>query len=181
MNFSETRIKGVYLIKAPLFKDSRGVFSENFHREKYSFLGSESYFVQDNYSTSLKGTLRGLHFQKSPHAQAKLVRALQGEILDVAVDLRPSSPTFGQHVTALLSEDNGAQLFIPRGFAHGFSVLSAHALVYYKCDSYYNVESEAGLRYDDQDLNIDWKLAGSSPVISQKDLSWPFLNDMRLK
>ena len=174
---TETELKGCYILEPQIFKDERGHFFESFnHKDFVGAIGEEVNFVQDNQSFSKRGVLRGLHFQKGEHAQAKLVRVLQGTVLDVAVDLRKDSATFGQHVSIELSGENKKQLFVPRGFAHGFVVLSETANFFYKCDNYYNKDSEGGIIYNDPSCNIDWHLPNNSLVLSQKDLELPQLN-----
>ena len=174
MTIEQTPLNGCLLLKPTVFNDDRGYFFESYNQEKFDNLtGGNVRFVQDNQSYSVKGTLRGLHFQKGEHAQAKLVRVVKGEVLDVAVDMRPGSPTFGQHYSAILSETNNAQMFVPRGFAHGFVVLSDEAIFFYKCDNFYNKASEGGLHYADPNLNIDWKLPHDELVVSDKDKVLP--------
>ena len=168
---TETRLKGCFILEPKIFEDERGYFYESFnHKDFCKAIQKEVTFVQDNQSFSKKGVLRGLHFQKGEYAQAKLVHVLMGKVLDVAVDLRKESPTFGQHVTVELSNDNKRQLFVPRGFAHGFVVLSETALFFYKCDNYYNKEAEEGIIYNDPDLNIDWRIESDEVIVSKKDL-----------
>ncbi|RVT99870.1 dTDP-4-dehydrorhamnose 3,5-epimerase [Mucilaginibacter limnophilus] len=175
MTIEQTPLEGCYLIKPAVFNDDRGYFFESYNQEKFdNLLGNNIRFVQDNQSYSVKGTLRGLHFQKGEHAQAKLVRVVKGEVLDVAVDMRPGSVTFGQHFSALLTESNQLQMFVPRGFAHGFVVLSDEAIFFYKCDNFYNKASEGGLHYADPTLNIDWKLPHDELVVSEKDKVLPY-------
>jgi dTDP-4-dehydrorhamnose 3,5-epimerase len=153
---------------------------ESFNQKTFeNGIGQETFFVQDNQSFSSKGVLRGLHYQCGEHAQAKLVRVLQGEVLDVAVDIRPESETFGQYESVLLSGSNQRQFFIPKGFAHGFLVLSETATFFYKCDQFYNKESEGGIHYKDATLNIDWQMADSELLISEKDLVQPAFNEAR--
>ncbi|TBN00190.1 dTDP-4-dehydrorhamnose 3,5-epimerase [Hyunsoonleella flava] len=171
MIVEKTELKDCFIIKPKIFQDQRGYFFESFNKELFKLtIGKEINFVQDNESFSSKGVLRGLHFQKGEFAQAKLVRVVKGKVLDVAVDIRENSPTFGMHISEELSEDNKKQLFIPRGFAHGFIVLSENAVFSYKCDNYYNKDSESGIIYNDKDLNIDWKLDHKDFIISEKDL-----------
>ncbi|RNC88164.1 MAG: dTDP-4-dehydrorhamnose 3,5-epimerase [Winogradskyella sp.] len=171
MRAIETELKGCFIIEPPFFKDNRGYFFESFNQKKFNdAVGNSTVFVQDNQSYSTKGVIRGLHFQKGDFAQAKLVRVTQGKVIDVAVDLRRQSSTYGKHISIELSENNKKQLFIPRGFAHGFAVLSDFAVFQYKCDNYYNKDAEAGLIYNDQDLNIDWMLNKSEIIVSEKDL-----------
>ena len=170
MRILKTDIEGVYIIEPHLFEDDRGYFFEAFSERKFAELtGIETRFVQDNESRSTKGVVRGLHFQLAPHAQSKLVRAVRGKILDIAVDIRRGSPTFGKHITVELSEHNHRQLFIPRGFAHGFSVLEGDAIVEYKCDNYYAPETEGAIRWDDPTLAIDWHIADNEVIVSAKD------------
>jgi dTDP-4-dehydrorhamnose 3,5-epimerase len=168
------------LIHDTFFEDERGYFFESFNAQRFSKETDVVVnFVQDNQSRSVKGTLRGLHFQTGEHAQAKLVRVLRGEVLDVAVDIRQSSPTFGQHYSVILSETSRTQLFIPRGFAHGFLVLSDEADFFYKCDNYYNKTAEGGILFSDPELNVDWKMEASDLVISAKDKELPHLNSIQ--
>jgi len=167
----ETNLEGCFVIKHKIFNDERGYFFESFNQKKFNnLIDANINFVQDNQSFSAKGVLRGLHFQKGKFAQAKLVRVTKGKVLDVAVDLRHKSSTFGQSFSIVLSEKNHKQLFIPRGFAHGFVVLSKTAIFQYKCDNYYKKESEGGIIFNDLDLNIDWKLPIDKLIVSQKDL-----------
>lgn len=176
MKVVETKLKGCFLIEPRVFTDDRGYFFESFNeRDFQKAIGAEVRFVQDNQSFSKKGVIRALHYQVGAFAQAKLVRVLQGRVLDVAVDLRHGSPTFGQHISVELSSGNKKQLFIPRGFAHGFAVLSDSAEFFYKCDNYYNAASEGGIRYDDSDLKIDWQVPEGERILSEKDASLPGL------
>jgi dTDP-4-dehydrorhamnose 3,5-epimerase len=178
MKIEKTILEGCFIIHDTIFKDNRGYFFESFNKKKFEELtGQEIDFVQDNQSHSAKGTLRGLHFQKGDNAQAKLVRVLSGNVLDIAVDIRQDSKTFGQYVAIELSENSGTQFFVPRGFAHGFVVLSEQATFFYKCDNYYNKTSEGGIIYNDKDLNIDWGLSNSQLILSEKDLQLPSLAD----
>ena len=178
---TETKLKGCFIIEPNVFKDSRGYFFESFNQNKFNALiGQEVNFVQDNESFSSKGVLRGLHFQTGDYAQAKLVRAVKGTVLDVVVDMRKESPTFSKHFSIELSEDNKRQLFVPRGFAHGFIVLSETAIFSYKCDNFYNKPSEKGLRYDDPSLAIDWRLPTKEFIVSEKDLVLPTLSNIEL-
>ena len=173
-----TDIEGVVVISPRIFKDDRGYFFESFNQKEFSeYVGPVS-FVQDNESRSAYGVVRGLHFQKGEHAQAKLVRVISGRVLDVAVDLRPGSPTYGRHVAVELSGENHLQLFIPRGFAHGFSVLSEEAVFQYKCDNFYCSSSEGAVAWNDPDIGIDWKLPPEDVVLSAKDSHHPFLKDL---
>lgn len=179
MELVKTTIKDCVVLKPAVFSDARGYFFESFNAERFNNItGMNVDFVQDNQSHSTYGVLRGLHFQQGEHAQAKLVRVLKGEVLDVAVDLRQGSPTYGQCESVILSEENKLQFFIPRGFAHGFVVLSETADFFYKCDNYYNKASEGGLHYADPDLNIDWKVSPDQLIISEKDAILPFLSEL---
>ena len=176
MEFIKQKISDVLLIKPNVFGDERGYFMETFRQDKFeAAVGHKVDFIQDNESKSTHGVLRGLHFQRPPYAQSKLVRVIEGSVLDVVVDLRQGSPTFGQHVAVELSADNKHQLFIPRGFAHGFVVLSETAIFAYKVDNYYSPECDAGLAYDDRDLNIDWCLPKENVKLSDKDKIQPKL------
>ena len=179
MKFIKTDLESVWLIEPAVFKDDRGHFLEAFRKEIFRQHGLEFDFVQDNISTSTRGTLRGLHYQKPPHSQVKLVMAITGEILDVAVDLRQNSPTFGNYFSTNLNSQNRKMMLVPAGFAHGFSVLSETATVFYKCSNYYDKASERGVRWNDPELNIDWKI--ESPILSEKDQSLPLLKDITLK
>lgn len=170
MIVEKTLIKDLLVITPIVFEDERGYFFEVYNEEKFKKENIKTKFIQDNQSFSRKGVIRGLHLQLPPFAQTKLVHVLQGEILDVAVDLRKSSPTFGKHFSIRLDADNKKQLLIPPGFAHGFSVLSESALVFYKVDQVYNKDSERGLRFDDPTLDIDWKVAIEKSIVSPKDL-----------
>lgn len=162
-------IPGLFIIKPAVFEDSRGYFFEAYNKATFEKNGIDTVFVQDNQSKSSYGVIRGLHYQQPPHAQTKLVRVLEGNILDVAVDIRRNSPTYGKFFSIELSAENKLQLYIPHGFAHGFSVLSPTAVVAYKCDAVYHKESEGGIRYNDEALNIDWKVAKDKAIISEKD------------
>lgn len=173
MNLEQTAIQDLVIINPTVFEDSRGYFFEAYNQDKFEQNGITYRFIQDNQSFSKRGVIRGLHLQDKPFAQAKLVRVLQGEILDVAVDLRKNSPTYGQHVSVVLSSENKKQLMIPHGFAHGFSVLSETASVLYKVDQVYHKESERGIRYDDSALGIDWKVRPEEIIVSEKDLILP--------
>ena len=175
MNFINTAIEGVFIIEPRIFTDERGYFFESYSKAAFDAAGLHYYFVLDNQSKSVYGTVRGLHFQKGEHAQAKLVRALEGAVLDVAVDLRRGSPTYGQYVAVELSAENNRQLLIPRGFAHGFSVLSQTAIFAYKCDNLYCKASEGGIRFDDPTLAIDWRIDMAKALTSEKDKRHPFL------
>ena len=181
MKVLETKLKGCYIIEPKIFKDKRGYFFESFNTKSFQeLLKTDTIFIQDNESLSTKGVLRGLHYQTGEHAQAKLVRVVKGKVLDVAVDLRQNSKTFGKHVSIELTEDNKKQLFVPRGFAHGFIVLSESAVFSYKCDNFYNKPSEKGLRYDDPSLAIDWRLPTKEFIVSEKDLVLPTLSNIEL-
>ena len=169
MNYIQTEIDGVWLIEPNVYSDERGYFMEAFKKEEFEAKIGPVDFVQDNESKSSFGVLRGLHYQKGEYSQAKLVRVLKGKVLDVAVDLRRSSPTFGKHVSALLSEENKRQFFIPRGFAHGFVVLSEEAVFMYKVDNKYAPQAEASIVYNDETLGIDWMLGESQMLLSPKD------------
>jgi dTDP-4-dehydrorhamnose 3,5-epimerase len=170
MNFIPTKLEGCFVIEPKIFNDERGYFLESYNETTFqNGIGQPVRFVQDNQSFSTKGVLRGLHYQTGDYAQAKLVRVLQGEVIDVAVDIRPNSKTYGQHVTVLLSAEKQNQFFIPRGFAHGFLVLSETATFFYKCDNFYNKESEGGIIYNDFSLNIDWQFPSEKLIISEKD------------
>ena len=181
MTATETKLKGCFVIEPTLFNDPRGYFFESFNQSKFNeLIGKTVDFVQDNESFSSKGALRGLHFQTGEYAQAKLVRVVKGTVLDVVVDIRKNSPTFSKHFSIELSEDNKNQLFIPRGFAHGFIALSDTATFSYKCDNFYHRASERGIRHDDPFLSIDWKLPKESRIISEKDLVLPTLSNIDL-
>ena len=177
MNFTKTGIEGVVIIEPKLFNDARGYFFESFSQREFDEAVRRVRFVQDNESRSSRGVVRGLHFQKPPFAQSKLVRVISGAVLDVAVDIRRGSPTFGRHVALELSGENHRQVFIPRGFAHGFSVLTESVVFQYKCDNYYSPESEGALAWDDPDLGIDWKIASSDVILSEKDRCHSRLRD----
>ena len=168
-----TPIQDLVIINPNIFEDVRGYFFEAYNQNALAAQGININFVQDNQSFSKKGTLRGLHYQNPPFAQTKLVRVLQGEIIDVAVDIRKQSPTYGQHFAIKLSAENKKQLLIPHGFAHGFSVISETAVVLYKCDQFYNKASEGGIRFDDPTLNIDWGMDLKDAIVSDKDLVLP--------
>lgn len=173
MPFKETGIRDLKVFEPRVFTDSRGYFFESFNCQTFAEAGITTTFVQDNESCSNKGVLRGLHYQHAPYAQAKLVRVVAGRVLDVAVDIRKGSPTFGKHFAIELSADNKLQLFIPRGFAHGFSVLEDNTIFQYKCDNFYSKESEGGIFCFDSVLNIDWKLTQEEAIISDKDRELP--------
>ena len=169
MEVINTDIEGVVIIEPRIFRDERGYFYESFSQREFEEKVCRTTFVQDNQSKSSYGVLRGLHFQKPPYAQSKLVRCIKGTVLDVAVDIRKGSPTFGKYVAVELSEDNHRQFFIPRGFAHGFAVLSDEAVFQYKCDNFYNKESEGAVAWDDPELCIDWKVPADKVLLSEKD------------
>lgn len=173
MNVTKTNIDGVYIIEPKVFKDQRGHFFESYNKLTLEEFGINYTFVQDNQSQSAYGVIRGLHFQKPPHAQTKLLRVVQGTIIDVAVDIRKGSPTYGKHVAVELSDENFKQLLIPAGFAHGFSVLSETAIVQYKCTDYYHPETEGGILFNDADIDVDWQIPLDEAVLSEKDLKHP--------
>jgi dTDP-4-dehydrorhamnose 3,5-epimerase len=177
MKFIETKISDVIIIEPTVFGDNRGYFLESYNKKKFEEVIGITSFIQDNESKSSKGVLRGLHFQKPPFDQAKLVRCIEGEVLDIAVDIRKNSKTYGQHVTVLLSGENKRQLFVPRGFAHGFVVLSDSATFAYKVDNTYAPEFDAGIRWNDKELNIQWGMEDSEVIISIKDAELPFLSE----
>jgi len=180
MTFTPTKLQGCYIIEPKIINDERGYFMESFNEARFEAgTGIKAHFVQDNQSYSTKGVLRGLHYQTGEHAQAKLVRVLKGEVLDVAVDIRPGSETYGEHVAVLLSAENQKQLFVPRGFAHGFIVLSDTASFFYKCDNFYNKESEGGIIYNDTALNINWGMPDEELIISEKDMVLPAIENSR--
>lgn len=178
MNVIQTEIQGVVIIEPRVFGDSRGYFFESFSEKNFKEQVADVDFVQDNQSKSCYGVVRGLHFQKPHHAQAKLVRVVKGRVLDVAVDLRKGSPTYGKHVAVELTEDNHRQFFIPRGFAHGFAVLSEEAIFQYKCDNYYAPQSEGAVAWNDPDLGIDWGVPLEKAILSEKDMKHPRLKDI---
>jgi dTDP-4-dehydrorhamnose 3,5-epimerase len=177
MKIEKTFIKDLLVVEPTIFGDERGYFFESYNKIKFEDLGINIEFVQDNQSISRKGTLRGLHYQNPPFAQTKLIRVLEGEIIDVVVDLRKESPTYKKSFSMLLSADNKKQLLIPKGFAHGFSVISERASVIYKCDQFYNKKSEGGIKYDDPSLNINWGMDLGKAIVSEKDLILPFIKD----
>jgi dTDP-4-dehydrorhamnose 3,5-epimerase len=179
MPFITTDISGLLIFEPIVYKDERGHFFESYNEQTFHKEGVTNRFVQDNQSLSTYGVIRGLHYQLDPHAQSKLVRVLRGKILDVAIDLRKSSPSFGKWISVELSADNRRQLLVPRGFAHGFSVLSETAEVSYKCDAFYHRESEGGIRFDDPELNIDWQVPAGKAIVSQKDLDLPLFANCR--
>lgn len=178
MNIVKTSIPDVLILEPRVFNDPRGYFFESFSQKKFEEEVCKTVFVQDNESKSSFGVLRGLHFQKAPDAQSKLVRVIQGKVLDVAVDIRVGSPTYGQHVAVELSGENKRQFFIPRGFAHGFVVLSDEVVFQYKCDNYYAPQSEGSLAWDDPALGIDWKIDPSKVLLSEKDKKSPLLSEL---
>lgn len=180
MKIIETSIPGLLIVEPGVFSDPRGYFFESYNKVKYLQIGIESEFIQDNESKSVRGVVRGLHYQLTPFAQSKLVRVVQGSVYDVAVDLRKGSPTFGQWFGMELNEVEKKQLFIPRGFAHGFSVLSETAIFTYKCDNVYNKESERAINLNDPKLNIDWKVDPSQQIVSEKDQVAPFFEDAEM-
>ncbi len=169
MNIITTEIEGLLILEPKVFGDERGYFFESFSQREFEEKVCKTVFVQDNESKSGYGVLRGLHFQKPPFEQAKLVRVVKGKVLDVAVDIREDSPTFGKHVSVELSEENKRQMFVPRGFAHGFAVLSEEAIFQYKCDNYYMPQAEGGILWNDPALNIDWKIPMEDVILSEKD------------
>jgi len=180
MKYIKQEIPDILLIEPEVYSDERGYFAETFRNDELSnALGYDINFIQDNESKSNKGVLRGLHFQIPPYAQSKLVRVIQGDVLDVAVDIRKNSPTFGKHVSAKLTSDNFKQMFIPHGFAHGFVVLSETAIFSYKVDQIYSPDNERGLKYDDQDLKINWTYPKENLILSDKDLSQPELRELK--
>lgn len=178
MKVLDTEIEGVKIVEPDVFKDARGYFCETYNRERYRNAGITAEFVQDNESFSMKGVVRGLHWQAAPHTQAKLVRVIRGAVWDVAVDIRKGSPTFGKHVAVLLTEENKRQFFIPRGFAHGFIVMEDNTLFSYKCDNLYCPSADMGMRFDDPALGIEWPDLGLPLTLSEKDKKHPFLADI---
>lgn len=179
MPFKTTDIPGLVLFEPAVYKDERGWFYESYNEQVFQRQGFDMRFVQDNQSLSSYGVIRGLHYQLEPYAQTKLVRVLEGRVLDVAVDIRKGSPTYGKHLAIELSAENRLQLLIPRGFAHGFSVLSETAQLAYKCDALYNKESEAGIRFDDPGLGIDWLIPADKLIVSEKDRELPLFSQCR--
>lgn len=177
MNIIKTKIEGVVILEPKVFKDDRGYFMESFSKKFFDAEVCKTEFVQDNESKSSYGVLRGLHFQKPPYAQSKLVRVVKGAVLDVAVDIRKGSPTFGKHVAVELTEDNKLQFFVPRGFAHGFVVLSEEVIFQYKCDNFYAPQHEGSIAWNDPNLNIDWIIASDKIILSEKDNKNPILSD----
>lgn len=180
MNFIPTKLEGCFIIEPKILLDERGYFMESFNENTFNKgVNQQVHFVQDNQSFSTKGVLRGLHYQTGEHAQAKLVRVLQGEVLDVAVDIRPHSTTYGQYEAVLLSAENQRQFFVPRGFAHGFLVLSDTATFFYKCDNFYNKESEGGVLFNDPTVAINWGFSTEEMIISEKDKIQPLLQNAK--
>lgn len=185
MEIIKTKLDGVLIIEPKIFKDARGYFFESFSQREFDekvtpILGHTVQFVQDNESMSSYGVMRGLHYQKMPYTQSKLVRVVKGSVLDVAVDIRKGSPTFGQHVAVELTEENHRQFFVPRGFAHGFAVLSKTAIFQYKCDNFYHPEADAGISIKDDSLGIDWRIPVEDALLSEKDLKHACLKDSAL-
>jgi dTDP-4-dehydrorhamnose 3,5-epimerase len=178
MNLIKTKLDGLVVLKPTIFKDNRGYFMESYNQKNINKLLGNINFIQDNESESSRGVLRGLHFQKPPYTQAKLVRCLKGSVLDVALDLRKDSKTYGMFETISLTEENKKQLFIPKGFAHGFIVLSKSAIFSYKVDNYYNSDSESGVLWSDLDLNIDWEINKNEIIVSEKDKNLPTFNEI---
>lgn len=177
MKIIPTKIEGVVIIEPRLFQDDRGYFFESYSEKDFNREVREIHFVQDNESKSSYGVMRGLHFQRPPFTQSKLVRCVKGAVLDVAVDIRKGSPTYGQHVAVELTEDNHRQFFIPRGFAHGFAVLSPEAVFQYKCDNFYHPEADGGISILDSSLGIDWRIPTEHAILSEKDTRHPLLKD----
>lgn len=182
MEIIKTSINGVLILEPRIFKDSRGYFFESFSQREFDekvtpMLGHIINFVQDNESMSSYGVIRGLHYQRMPYTQSKLVRCVKGAVLDVAVDIRKGSPTFGQHIAVELTEDNHRQFFVPRGFAHGFAVLSETAVFQYKCDNFYQSEADGGINIKDESLGIDWRIPVEKAILSEKDLKHAYLKD----
>jgi dTDP-4-dehydrorhamnose 3,5-epimerase len=177
MKIIETKLPGVLLIEPLFIRDDRGYFSMTFRKDVLEKYGVNDNFVQENESLSCKNTLRGLHYQIEPYAQAKIVRAVSGKALDIVVDIRKKSTTFGQWDSFILDGSNA--IYIPKGFAHGFLALENNLLMQYKCGAVYNKESERGIRWDDSDLGIDWNLNGNEPILSERDKNWPFLNNAK--
>ena len=178
MNIIKTEIEGLIIIEPRIFKDARGYFFESFSQREFEEKIAPTTFVQDNESLSCYGVVRGLHFQHPPFSQAKLVRVVKGAVLDVAVDIRQGSPTYGKHVAIELTEESHRQVFIPRGFAHGFAVLSDEVIFQYKCDNYYAPQSERGIAWNDPALNIDWRIPADKIILSEKDTKYPLLKDL---
>ncbi len=178
MEVIKTDIEGVVIIEPRIFKDERGYFFESFSQREFNEKVAEVTFVQDNESKSAYGVVRGLHFQKPPYTQSKLVRVIKGAVLDVAVDIRKGSPTYGKHVAVELTEDNHRQFFVPKGFAHGFAVLSETAVFQYKCDNFYAPQSEGAIAWNDEELGIDWRIPADKVILSDKDRHHPLLKDL---
>lgn len=178
MQVLPSNIPDVKILVPKIFRDARGYFCETYNAAAYQAVGINTTFVQDNESASMRGVIRGLHWQDGPHAQAKLVRVIRGAVWDVAVDIRQGSPTYGQFVATLLTAENGHQFFIPRGFAHGFAVLEDNTLFSYKCDNFYCPQAERGIRFDDPTLNIPWPKLMCTPILSDKDLHHPAFTDI---
>ena len=177
MEIIDTEIEGVFILKPRVFTDARGYFFESYSKRVFDEIIGKIDFVQDNESRSTRGVIRGLHFQRPPFSQAKLVRCVQGRVLDVAVDLRRDSATYGKHIAVELNDENKLQFYVPRGFAHGFAVLSDHAVFEYKCDNYYCPEAEGGISILDPDLGIDWQVPPSEVILSEKDTHHPLFRD----
>ncbi|MBR1791949.1 MAG: dTDP-4-dehydrorhamnose 3,5-epimerase [Bacteroidaceae bacterium] len=178
MKVIETKIQGLLIIEPRVFRDERGYFFESYSQRDFEAQVGDVHFVQDNESMSTRGVIRGLHFQRPPFTQTKLVRVVSGTVLDIAVDIRKGSPTYGQHVAVELSGENQRQFFIPKGFAHGFAVLSDTAVFQYKCDEFYHPEADGGIQLDDPSLGIDWRIPTSEAIRSQKDLTLPLLSEI---
>ncbi len=178
MEIIKTDIEGLIIIKPQIFKDSRGYFFESFSQREFNEKVTPIQFVQDNESCSSYGVMRGLHFQKPPYSQSKLVRCVKGSVLDVAVDIRKGSPTYGKHVAVELSAENHLQFFIPKGFAHGFAVLSEEAIFQYKCDEFYSPQSEGGIQLMDESLGINWPISADKAILSEKDKKYPKLSEI---
>ena len=178
MNIIKTSIEGVVIIEPKIFGDSRGYFYESYSQREFEEKVCKTTFVQDNESKSKAGVVRGLHFQKPPYTQSKLVRVVRGAVLDVAVDIRKGSATYGQHVAVELTEENHRQFFVPRGFAHGFAVLSDEAVFQYKCDNFYAPQSEGAIAWDDKALGIDWRVPSENRILSEKDMHHPLLSEL---
>ncbi|MDQ6889240.1 MAG: dTDP-4-dehydrorhamnose 3,5-epimerase [Bacteroidota bacterium] len=179
MAFETTEFPGLLIYHPDVFEDKRGYFFESYNQKKFSAGGIEIHFIQDNQASSSFGVIRGLHYQMTPFSQTKLIRVLRGKIMDVAVDIRKHSPAYGKAYTIELSEENKKQLLIPKGFAHGYSVISETAEVFYKCDAFYNKESEGGIAWNDPALHIDWQIPAGSEIVSEKDCNYPFLADCK--
>jgi len=180
MEIIKTEIPGLLIIKPQVFGDKRGYFVESYSKNRYKEAGITADFIQDNISGSKYGVVRGFHYQLAPYSQSKLIQVLEGTVLDIAIDLRKESPTFGQHYSIELSAENNIQFYIPQGFAHGFSVLSQSATFSYKCDNYYNREAERGINYNDPHLGVDWKIPARDMIISPKDSALPLLKEAEM-